>query len=319
MKNKPFKIFSIDDDNLTNAICHNSIFGGGGKGQIKTDKFSDGELSPQFMESIRDKTVFLVCSTTTPEKIIKLQLAIDAAKRASAYEIIVLAPYFGYSRQDRKEGIRGPIGAKVQARNLETTGMHRIITSDLHADQIVGFFDGPVDHIFGTAIFRQYREMLPKVSNYAIFSPDTGGAKRAEKTYKRMLDLYPETTFGLCHKTRDKPNSIEKMLIIGEVKGKKVILVDDMVDTAGTLVKSAELIMEAGAESVEAWITHPVLSGPAKQRINDCTALSRLVVSDSIYHADLPDKVKVVSGAPTFAKVIDRIVTRQSIDVINSE
>lgn len=319
MKNKPFKIFSVGEDKLTEAICRESVFGGGSQGKLKIDIFSDSEMSPQFEESVRDKVVFLVCSTNSPVKILQLELALDAARRASAAEIVALIPFYGYSRQDRKEGIRGAVGGKVLANKLVRAGAQKIITLDLHADQIVGFFDIPVDHIYGRTIYRPYMEAQIKADNYAIWSPDTGGTKRAEKMYEKMLALNPDTTtFGLCHKKRDKPNSIEKMIIIGDVKGKKVRLVDDICDTAGTLVKAAEIIMDAGAEDVEAWVTHAVLSGPAKERIENCKALSRLVVSDSISHAELPKNVSVVSGAPTFAKVIDRMVTRQSIDVVNS-
>lgn len=316
MENKPFSIFSIGDDSLANEICNHSTFSEG-LGNIRLETFSDGEMSTQYLESIRDNVVFLVCSTTSSDKILMLQLAIDAARRASASEIVVLAPYFGYARQDRKEGIRGPIGAKVICNMITKAGAGRLITSDLHSDQIAGFLDIPVDHIFGKTIFRNYLQSLPPADNYSMFSPDTGGVKRAEKMYELMYKLHPETTFGLLHKKRDKPNSIEKMILIGDVKGRKVKLVDDMCDTAGTLVKAAEIVMDAGAESCEAICTHPLLTGPALERIDKCDALSSLVVSDSIYHGSLPSKVQVISGAPVFARVIDTIVTRQSVDKIN--
>jgi len=317
MENSPFSIFSIGEDQLTKKILAHSVLATG-LGKMKTDIFKDSEMSPQFQESVRDKTVFLVCSTTSPIKILQLELAIDAAMRASAGKIVALIPYFGYSRQDKKEGPRGAIGAKVIANKLTAAGVHHIITSDLHADQIQGYFDLPVDHIYGRAIYRQYIESLPAAENYAIFSPDAGGVKRAERIYEKMESIHPLTTLGLCSKKRAKANEVEKMIIIGDVKGKKIKLVDDIVDTAGTLVKGAEIMMEAGAESVEAWITHPVLSGPAKERIEKCDALSKLVVTDSIYHEQLPDKVQVISASQIFAKVIDRMVTHQSIENVNA-
>ena len=318
MENKPFKIFSIGEPELTDEICKHSKYGST-QGSVRTDVFADGEMSPQYMESIRDRTVFIVCSTNTPEKTLQLELALDAGRRASADKMVVLMPYHGYSRQDRKEGIRGPIGAKVMANKLVAAGAQHIITSDLHADQIQGFYDIPVDHILGRTIFRPYMESLPPADNYAIFSPDTGGAKRAEKMYKKMYELHPGTTFGLCHKSRDKPNSVEKMILIGDVKGRKVKLVDDMIDTAGTIVKAAEMMMEAGAESVEAWITHLLLSDPANERIDKCTALSKVIGSNSIRHKTMSAKIEVISSAYIFSRVIDAIVTRQSVDKINTE
>lgn len=318
MKSKPFKVFSIGEDRLVETVAQNLVFGDRIPGKLKIDNFSDEEMSPQFLESIRGKTVFLVCSTTNPIKILQLELTIDAAMRASAKEIIAVIPYYGYARQDRKEGARGPIGGKVLANKITRAGAHRVITMDLHADQIQGFFDLPVDHINGRTVFRPYLEMLPPSDKYSIFSPDAGGAKRAEKMYASMRKLHPETSFGICHKKRDKPNSIEEMLVLGDVKGKDVKLVDDICDTAGTLVMAAEMIMAQGANSVEAWITHFVGSGPAKERIEKCDALSKLVITDSIHHDVLPAKTIVIPSGATIAKFIDRIVTKQSIDDINS-
>ena len=318
MKSKPFKVFSVGEDRLVESICQNLVFGDKIPGQLKIDIFSDEEMSPQFKESIRGKTVFIACSTTNPVKILQLELSIDAAMRASAKEIIAVIPYYGYARQDRKEGARGPIGGKVLANKITRAGAHRVITMDLHADQIQGFFDLPVDHINGRTVFRPYIEMMTHSDNYAIFSPDAGGAKRAEKMYSSVRRINPETTYGICHKKRDKPNSIEEMLVLGDVKGKKVILVDDICDTAGTLCMAAEIIMGKGAESVEAWITHFIGSGPAKERIEGTAALSKLVVTDSIYHTSLPAKTMVIPSGPTIAKFIDRIVTKQSIDDLNS-
>lgn len=318
MKSKPFKVFSIGEDRLVETIAQNLVFGDRIPGKIKIDNFSDQEMSPQFLESIRGKTVFLVCSTTNPIKILQLELTIDAAMRASAKEIIAVIPYYGYARQDRKEGARGPIGGKVLANKITRAGAHRVITMDLHADQIQGFFDLPVDHINGRTVFRPYIEMLPPSDKYSIFSPDAGGAKRAEKMYASMRKLHPETSFGICHKKRDKPNSIEEMLVLGDVQGRDVKLVDDICDTAGTLVMAAEMIMARGANSVEAWITHFVGSGPAKERIEKCGALSKLVITDSIHHDVLPAKTIVIPSGATIAKFIDRIVTKQSIDDINS-
>jgi len=318
MKNKPFKIFSVGEDALTAAIVENSIFGGGGQGKLKIDKFSDGEMSPQFMESIRDKTVFLVCSTSTPEKILQLELSIDAARRASAAEIVAVTPYFGYARQDKKEGTRGAVGAKVLANKITNAGAKRVITADLHADQIVGFFDIPVDHIYGRTVFRPYMELLPQADNYAIFSPDSGGTTRAQRMWERMLVTHPNTSFGMLYKHRDKPNSIDKMTLLGDVKGKKVILVDDMSDTAGTITKAAQICMDNGAEWVDSFITHPVLSGIGKERVDKCDALRHLIITDTMTTTDLPSKVIKVSCAKIFAVVIDKIVTHQSIDVVNA-
>lgn len=320
---KNFKIFSVDQDSLTDSICQEL---GMQKGNLVIDTFSDGEFSPQFRESIRKQQVFLVCSTNTPEKILKFLLTVDAAKRASASEIIAVIPYFGYSRQDRKEGSRGAIGAKVMADLLAASGIERLITVDLHASQIQGFFDIPVDHIAGYRIFLDYLRKLPKGS-YTICSPDAGGVKRASAMYNKFLQ-YRQTdcdiTFAMMSKRRDKPNSIESMELIGDVKDRNVILVDDMTDTAGTLIKAAEILKEKGASGVSAIITHGILSGKSAEKVSLDKNLDYLVVADTVPNAsksslEFPGKIISVSCAEAFSKAIVNIANGQSLhDFLNS-
>jgi ribose-phosphate pyrophosphokinase len=309
-----YKIFSVDGSPLARNIAitldsdnYDRILG-----ELRIDTFSDGEISPQFKESVRDKKVFLVSSTTSPEKILTLLLTIDAAKRASASEVILITPYFGYSRQDRKEGARGAIGAKVMADLMQASGADRIISIDLHAEQIQGFFDIPVNMIPGHIAFTQFIRTLGD-DDYCICSPDAGGVKRASRFYQKFLRKFPDTHFAMLSKLRDKPNSIERMDLIGDVKDRHVILVDDMIDTGGTLVNAARLLKEGGAKQVTAVITHGVLSGTGHERIASSTDLDKLIITDSIEQIDNP-KIQVVSCAPSISRAVEAIVNSISMD-----
>lgn len=309
-----YKLFSVDGSQLARniAIALDSDNYERILGELKIDKFSDGEISPQFKESVRDKKVFLVSSTTSPEKILTLLLTIDAAKRASASEVILITPYFGYSRQDRKEGARGAIGAKVMADLMQASGADRIISIDLHAEQIQGFFDIPVNMIPGHIAFTQFIRNLGD-DDYCICSPDAGGVKRASRFYQKFLRKFPDTHFAMLSKLRDKPNSIERMDLIGDVKDRHVILVDDMIDTGGTLVNAARLLKEGGAKQVTAVITHGVLSGSGHERIAGSTDLDKLIITDSIEQIDNP-KIQVVGCAHSIARAVEAIVNSISMD-----
>jgi ribose-phosphate pyrophosphokinase len=276
-------------------------------GKSSVTKFSDGEFQPCFDESVRGCMVFIVQSTNPPaDNLFELLLMIDAAKRASAYKVIAVIPYYGFARQDRKDRPIVSIGSKLSADLLSTAGVDRVITMDLHADQIQGFFNVPVDHLFGSAIFAPYIENL-HLSNLTVSAPDMGGSKRAN-AYSRHL----QSEMVLCYKLRKKPNVIEEMSIIGEVEGRNVVIIDDMVDTAGTLVLAADMMKERGATSIRAFATHPILSGNAVERIND-SAIEELVVSDSVPFINSSGKIKVLSIAEIFAKTISAVTTNQSI------
>lgn len=276
-------------------------------GNIVTSEFSDGEFQPSFEETVRGDKVFLVNSTNPPtENLMELLLMIDAAKRASAKQIIAVMPYFGWARQDRKDKPRVPIGAKMVANLLTAAGATRIITMDLHADQIQGFFEVPVDHLFASAIFLPYLKSL-KLDNLTIASPDMGGSKRANSYAK-----YLNAEVVICYKQRLKANVIEKMTVIGDVTDRDIVLVDDIIDTAGTLTKAADLMMEQGARSVRAVCTHPVLSGSAYERIEK-SALEELIVTDTIPLRQQSAKIRVVSVAPLFANVFKRVSKHKSI------
>jgi ribose-phosphate pyrophosphokinase len=236
----------------------------------------------------------------------ELLLMIDAAKRASAYKVIAVIPYYGFARQDRKDRPRVSIGSKLSADLLSTAGVDRVITMDLHADQIQGFFNVPVDHLFGSAIFAPYIENL-KLQNLTVSAPDMGGSKRAN-AYSRYL----QSEMVLCYKLRKKPNVIEEMSIIGEVDGRNVVIIDDMVDTAGTLVLAADMMKDRGAKSIRAFATHPILSGNAVERI-DNSAIEELVVTDSVPMTIHSKKIKVLSIAEIFAKTIQAVNLNQSI------
>lgn len=276
-------------------------------GNVITSTYSDGEFQPSYEESIRGTRIFIIGSTNPgPENLMEMLLMIDAAKRASARHITAVLPYFGWARQDRKDKPRVPIAAKLVAKMLEAAGATRIITMDLHADQIQGFFEKPVDHLFASTIFLPYLQKL-NLPNLTIASPDMGGSKRAY-AYSKAL----QSDVVICYKQRAKANIISHMELIGNVEGKNVVLVDDMVDTAGTLTKAADLMMERGALSVRAICTHPILSGKAYDNINN-SKLEELIVTDSIPVKPLSKKVKVLSCANLFADVMDKVHNNKSI------
>ncbi|MEO9533688.1 MAG: ribose-phosphate pyrophosphokinase [Crocinitomicaceae bacterium] len=276
-------------------------------GNVIVTEFSDGEFQPSFEETVRGQDVFLVQSTMPPtENLFELMLMIDAAKRASAKSVVAVIPYFGFARQDRKDKPRVAIGSKMVAMMLETAGADRIMTMDLHADQIQGFFEIPVDHLYASTIFLPYIQNLNN-GNLIMAAPDAGGAKRAN-SYSKKLDV----GLAICHKQRKVANEVAEMTVIGDVAGKDVILLDDMVDTAGTLTKAADLFMENGANSVRAICTHAVLSGPAYERIEN-SSLTELVVTDSIPLKKQSDKITVLSVAGLYSAVISSLVNHESI------
>ncbi len=276
-------------------------------GKIITSTYSDGEFQPSFEESVRGSRVFLIGSTMpSSENLMEMLLMIDAAKRASARHITAVIPYYGWARQDRKDKPRVPIAAKLVASLLETAGATRIITMDLHADQIQGFFERPVDHLFASTIFLPYLNSL-NLTDLTIASPDMGGSKRAYAYSKAM-----KSDVVICYKQRAKANIISHMELIGQVTGRHVVLVDDMVDTAGTLTKAADLMMEKGALSVRAICTHAILSGDAYERV-ERSKLEELIVTDSIPLKQTSNKIRVVSCAPLFADVMHRVHTNTSI------
>lgn len=276
-------------------------------GQLQITNFSDGEFAVSYEESIRGRDVFLVQSTfPNSDNLMELLLMIDAAKRASARQINAVMPYFGWARQDRKDKPRVSIGAKLIADLLSVAGIDRLITMDLHADQIQGFFDVPVDHLYGSGVLLPYLASL-NLENPVIASPDAGGAKRA-KTFANFLNC----PLVLCNKTRARANVVESIQIIGDVKGKDVIIVDDMVDTAGTITKAADVMKEAGARSVRACASHCVMSGPASERVQN-SALEEIVFTDSIPYTQRCAKVKQLSVADMFAETIRRVINNESI------
>ncbi|WP_350292549.1 ribose-phosphate pyrophosphokinase [uncultured Croceitalea sp.] len=276
-------------------------------GKVIFSRYSDGEFQPSFEESIRGTRIFIIGSTNpSSENLMEMLLMIDAAKRASARHITAVMPYFGWARQDRKDKPRVPIAAKLVAKMLEAAGATRIITMDLHADQIQGFFEKPVDHLFASTLFLPYLKDL-ELNNLCVASPDMGGSKRAY-AYSKAL----ESDVVICYKQRAKANVISHMELIGDVKGKNVVLVDDMVDTAGTLTKAADLMMERGALSVRAITTHGLLSGNAYEKIEN-SQLKELIITDSIPSEVKSDKVKVLSCADLFADVMHRVHHNTSI------
>lgn len=276
-------------------------------GKVTKTEFSDGEFTMSFEETVRGQKVFIVQSTMPPaDNLLELLLMVDAARRASAYKICVVVPYFGLARQDRKDKPRVPIGAKLVANMMMAAGIDRIMTMDLHADQIQGFFEVPVDHLFGSTIFQDEIEKLNN-GNLIMAAPDAGGAKRAN-SYAKRLDV----GLALCHKHRKKANEVAEMTVIGDVQGKDVVLVDDMCDTAGTLTTAADLFMEKGAKSVRAFCTHAVLSGPAYDRIEN-SKITELIVTDTIPLKKHSDKIRVLSVAELFGDVILRNVNNESI------
>ncbi|NNL83041.1 MAG: ribose-phosphate pyrophosphokinase [Winogradskyella sp.] len=276
-------------------------------GNVITSTYSDGEFQPSYEESIRGTRIFIIGSTHPgPQNLMEMLLMIDAAKRASARHITAVMPYFGWARQDRKDKPRVPIAAKLVAKMLEAAGATRIITMDLHADQIQGFFEKPVDHLFASTIFLPYLKRL-NLDNLTVASPDMGGSKRAY-AYSKAL----ESDVVICYKQRAKANVISHMELIGDVTGKNVVLVDDMVDTAGTLTRAADLMMERGALSVRAICTHPILSGNAYAKVEK-SKLEELIVTNSIPLKQQSPKVRVLSCADLFAEVMYNVHHNKSI------
>ena len=282
-------------------------------GDMEVEHFADGEFSVYYKDSIRGKDVFLVQSTyPSSDNIMELLLMIDAAKRASAHYIAAVIPYFGWARQDRKDKPRVSIGAKLMADLLSTAGVTRLITMDLHADQIQGFFDVPVDHLYASTVFIDYLRKTSDLDRTVMATPDVGGAKRAN-SYAKFLGV----PMVICHKSRAKANEVAEMTIIGDVTGKDVILVDDIVDTASTICKAADLMMKNGARSVRAIASHAVLSDPATERI-DASALTEMIFTDSIPLRKHSDKIRVVSVADVFAEAIKRVINHESISILYS-
>lgn len=270
-------------------------------------EFSDGEFQPSFEENIRGRDVFIVQSTFAPaDNLFELLMMVESAHRASANTIVAVIPYFGFARQDRKDKPRVSIAAKLVANLLAVAGVTRVITIDLHADQIQGFFDVPVDHLYASSIFIPYLKKL-NLPNLTMASPDTGGTRRAA-TYAKIMN----TDFVICYKQRSKPNEVAKMALVGDVEGRDIVLVDDIIDTAGSMTKAAQLMVDNGAASVRAFCTHPVFSGEAYNRI-EASPFTEIVVADTIPMKKESDKITVLSTAKLFADVIGRVESNQSI------
>ncbi|MDA3820436.1 MAG: ribose-phosphate pyrophosphokinase [Candidatus Delongbacteria bacterium] len=306
--NSPIKFFSGESSRyLAEQIVENY---GVKLGASSLQKFSDGEFQPSLDETVRGHQVFIIQSTFPPiENFFEMLLMVDAARRASAYKVNVVIPYFGFARQDRKDKARVPIGAKLMADLLAASGIDRVMTMDLHTDQIQGFFNVPVDHVYASALFVDFIESL-NLENIVVASPDMGGTKRAN-AYSKFLDC----PMVLCHKAREKANEVSDLRIIGEVEDRNIIIMDDMIDTAGTVTQVAEMMLEQGAKSVRAIATHPVLSGPAYERI-DNSCLEEVVVTDSIPLKQKSDKIRVLSIANLFADVIRKVYNHQSISTV---
>ena len=280
---------------------------GAGLGNAIVTVFSDGEFQTFYKDNIRGRDVFIIQSTFSPaENLIELLMMIDGARRASARNIVAVIPYFGFARQDRKDKPRVSITAKMIANLLTAAGVTRIVTIDLHADQIQGFFDVPVDHLYASSIFVQYLRNL-NLPNLIMASPDTGGTRRAANYAKVM-----NTGFVICYKQRARPNEVTKMSLVGDVEGKNVVLVDDIIDTAGSITKAAKLIMDHGANSVRAFCTHPVFSGQAWERLEEAP-LKEIVVTDTIPLKKKSSKVTVLSTADLLSEVIKRVENNKSI------
>lgn len=276
-------------------------------GKSSVIQFSDGEFQPCYEESVRGCVVFIIQSTFPPtDNLFELLLMIDAAKRASAYKVVAVIPYLGFARQDRKDQPRVSIGAKLVADLLSKAGVSRVMTMDLHADQIQGFFDVPVDHLYASSIFVPYIKEMG-IEDLVIAAPDMGGTKRAN-AYSRFLN----SEMVICYKLRKKANFVDEITIIGDVKGKNVVIIDDMIDTAGTMLLAADLMMQMGAKSVRAVATHPVFSGEAIEKIEK-SEIKEVVVTDTIPLRYKSDKIKVLTVADLFAKVIDKVYNYQSI------
>ncbi|MFA5649629.1 MAG: ribose-phosphate pyrophosphokinase [Proteiniphilum sp.] len=306
MQERPFKIFSGSKSRyFAEKVC-NSL--GCPLGNMIIEHFADGEFAVSYEESIRGKQVFLIQSTfPSSDNLMELLLMIDAAKRASAKSIVAVIPYFGWARQDRKDKPRVSIGAKLIADMLAAAGINRLITMDLHADQIQGFFNVPVDHLYASGVFVDYLKQLNESGNMVIATPDVGGTKRAS-AYSKFL----ECPMVICYKLRKKANEVSDMQIIGDVSGMDVLLIDDIVDTAGTITKAANLLMENGANSVRAIASHAVMSDPASERV-DQSRLKEIIFTDSIPYSQKSEKVKILTVAPMFADSIMRVCNNESI------
>lgn len=304
-RSNPVKIFSGRESTyIAEKIAKHY---GNELGKIEFRQFADGEFEVAFEETVRGAYVFIVQSTFPPtDNLFELMLLIDAARRASAYKIIAVMPYFGFARQDRKDKPRCSIGSKLVANLLTASGVDRVMTLDLHADQIQGFFDLPVDHLYASAVFVPYIKSL-NLDKLVVAAPDMGGAKRANN-YAKFLNA----DLVVSHKVRKMENQVDSITVIGEVEGKNVIIVDDLIDTAGTVTKAAEIIMDRGAKSVRCIATHAVLSGPAYDRIAN-SPICELIVSDSIPLKKQLDKIRVISVAEVFADVIKKVYEHQSI------
>ncbi|HYX07694.1 MAG TPA: ribose-phosphate pyrophosphokinase [Bacteroidales bacterium] len=276
-------------------------------GKTNVLRFSDGEFQPHYIESVRGCTVFIIQSTFPPsDNLMELLLMIDAAKRASAYKVVAVMPYFGFARQDRKDRPRAAIGAKLVANLLSAAGVDRVMTMDLHADQLQGFFDVPVDHLYASSIFVPYLESL-NLENVVIAAPDMGGTKRAN-AYSRFL----KTEMVICYKLRKKANVVEEFRVIGDVAGKDIVIVDDMIDTAGTICIAADMMKDQGANSIRVIATHPVLSGQAYESIEK-SFITEVIVTDTIPLGKQSPKIHVLSVADIFADVINKVYNYQSI------
>ena len=298
------KIFSGSNSNYLAEKIAQAY--GNSLGKTVFQKFNDGEMSPYFDESVRGCDVFIIQSTFAPaDNFLELLLMVDAARRASADSVTVVVPYFGYARQDRKDKPRISIAAKLMANLITASGADRLMTCDLHADQIQGFFDIPVDHFDGTSLFIPYLRSL-KLNNILFASPDVGGVKRT-----RNFASFFSADMVVCDKHRKRANEVASMQLIGDVEGANVVLIDDLIDTGGTIVKAAQLIMDSGEKSVRAVCTHPVLSGKAYENI-ESSVLKEMVVADTI-PSNPSKKIKVISVAPLFAKAIRKIHDHESI------
>ena len=307
--NTPFLIFSGTKTHYLAAKICKSLKCTLGKMNIQY--FADGEFSVSYEESIRGRDVFLVQSTfPNSDNLMELLLMIDAAKRASANSIIAVIPYFGWARQDRKDKPRVSIGAKLIADILMVAGIDRLITMDLHADQIQGFFDVPVDHLYASSVFLDYIKKTLPLDNLVMATPDVGGTKRAS-SYSKFLEI----PMVICHKTRHQANEVAEMRIIGDVSDKDVLLVDDIVDTAGTITKAADLMMQNGARSVRAMVSHAVMSDPATDLVKK-SALVEMIFSDSIPYKKRIRKVTVLTVADMFAEAIKRVCNDESISTL---
>ena len=280
-------------------------------GQMNIQHYADGEFSVSYEESIRGRDVFLVQSTfPNADNLMELLLMMDAAKRASAHSIIAVIPYFGWARQDRKDKPRVSIGAKLVADILGVAGINRLITMDLHADQIQGFFDVPVDHLYASYVFLEHIKAEFSLDNLVIATPDVGGTKRASRYAKHL-----RVPMVICHKTRRQANEVDDMQIIGDVKDKDVLLIDDIVDTAGTITKAADLLKESGAKSVRAMASHAVMSDPATLRVEQ-SGLSEIIFTDSIPYTKKSKKVTILSISEMFAEAIRRVCLNESINLL---